>query len=492
MSSSQNEDASMNTATVKKVVFIHLDLGIGGAEQLVLQLATASQDLGYEVELVTTRCDADHCFASVKKPNGRLSDNVRIFGRWIPPNIAGKGTAFMSTIRMWYLTWKVVASNSVDKSADVVVMDVLPTSLPLLLSFLPSAGILFYCHFPDKLLLRNQGGVAKRYYRNLLDSMEESTMSLSDTLVVNSKFTLSQVKKHFPTLARNSSSPIEILYPALDTSGMVQSNQQPKTAQSPIVSLNRFERKKNIGLLIEAYAFIKEKQQSQSNNPGKLSKLVIAGGYDTQNVENVEYRAELGQLAKDLGVVEGDELEFLLDISDTQRATLFQTALCVVYTPDKEHFGIVPLEAMYAGTPVVAVHSGGPTETVVDGQTGYLREPTPEAFGEAIWKLWQEPQLATVMGNNGRQHVEDTFGTRRFAMKWQTLVENTKMRQLKRFGKTNSGLVLWVNVTTYLLEALLAFVCCILLTWLLRSMGVLKPTQSIIGALRTRFAGDEL
>lgn len=476
---SKNSDAAK---TVKKVVFIHLDLGIGGAEQLVLQLATACQDLEYEVELVTTRCDADHCFASVQKPNGRLCHAVHIYGRWIPPNIGGMGTAFMSTIRMWYLTYKVATSSSCHRNADVVVMDVLPTSLPLLLSWLPTAGILFYCHFPDKLLLRNQGGMAKRFYRKLLDGLEESTMSLSDTLVVNSKFTLSQVKKHFPSLASRS---IEILYPALDTTGMVQANQQPKDAKSPVVSLNRFERKKNIGLLIEAYAYMKTKTSG-------LPKLIIAGGYDTQNVENVEYRAELGKLAKDVGVLEGEEVEFSLDISDSQRATLFQTALCVVYTPDKEHFGIVPLEAMYAGTPVVAVNSGGPTETVVDGKTGYLREPTAVAFGDAILKLFQNPQLATQMGNQGRQHVEETFGTGRFATKWQRLVEETKIRQLKRFGESNHGLVLWMNTTLHLMEALLAFVACILLTMLLRQLGVLEPTQSIIGGLRTRFANDEL
>jgi hypothetical protein len=163
-----------------------------------------------------------------------------------------------------------------------------------------------------------------------------------------------------------------------------------------------------------------------------------------------------------------------------------------VYTPDKEHFGIVPLEAMYAGTPVVAVNSGGPTETVVDGNTGYLRAPTAKAFGEAILQLFQDPKLATKMGNNGRQHVEETFGTGRFATKWQTLVEETKTRQLRRFGESNSGLVLWVNTTVYLVEALLAFVACILLTVLLRQTGVLQPTQSIIGGLRTRFAGEEL
>lgn len=510
------------------VVFIHLDLGIGGAEQLILQLATASQDLGYIVDVVTTRCDQDHCFESVKQPSGRLCENVYVYGRWIPSNIFGVGTAFMSTIRMLYITYKVTQTRSSSSSshhhhhsADVVVMDVLPTSLPLLLRWLPSAGILFYCHFPDKLLLRNmKGGIAKKLYRSFLDTMEEYTMALADTLVVNSRFTLSQVKEHFPSLEetvlstqkqqqqqpqpqQERRSPIQVLYPALDTSNMVRSNDQEKTRTSPIVSLNRFERKKNIGLLIEAYAYMMKKVQkdppssSSSSSTSSLPPLIIAGGYDTQNVENVEYRGELGTLADTLGV----PVTFRTDISDSDRATLFQNALCVVYTPDREHFGIVPLEAMYAGTPVLAVNTGGPLETVKDGVTGFLRDPTPEAFGGALLKLIENPTMATTMGREGRVHVEETFGPQRFKKEWQVLVEETKRRCLKRCnegqkwpqGGGGGGVVVWwINAVLYMVEGLMVLTVVLVVTLILRWLGVLEQDQYIPSALRTLWTGDEL
>jgi glycosyltransferase involved in cell wall biosynthesis len=463
------------------IVFIHLDLGIGGAEALVLQLATASQDLGYHVDIVTTRCDQDHCFASVKLPDGRLSKHVYIYGKWIPSDILGVATAFMSTLRMLYITYQ-VTKQSQHKMADLIVVDVLPTSLPLLLSWLSSAGILFYCHFPDKLLLRNQGGVTKKMYRKLLDAVEEFTMGLADTLVVNSRFTLGQVQEHFTSLSKLS---IQVLYPALDTSAMVQANDKEKTRQSPIVSLNRFERKKNIGLLIEAYAYIIETNKMKQED---LPPLVIAGGYDTQNVENVEYRGELGAMAKERGV----HVDFRLDISDTERANLFQTALCVVYTPDKEHFGIVPLEAMYAGTPVVAVNSGGPTETIKDGVTGYLREPSPKAFGEALLNLINDTTKATSMGRAGRDHVEKTFGTKRFENEWKELVaETTKERNISRRKLLADSLV-WIKALLYLTEALMAFIFVHFLTFILRMAGVLTPTQSIVGLVRSGLQGDEL
>jgi glycosyltransferase involved in cell wall biosynthesis len=58
----------------------------------------------------------------------------------------------------------------------------------------------------------------------------------------------------------------------------------------------------------------------------------------------------------------------------TKRNQLLSSASVLCYTRHREHFGIVPLEAMDSGIPVVAIRSGGPMETIVNGVTGYLVE----------------------------------------------------------------------------------------------------------------------
>lgn len=73
--------------------------------------------------------------------------------------------------------------------------------------------------------------------------------------------------------------------------------------------------------------------------------------------------------------------------TDPQRTSLLAACLAVVYTPENEHFGIVPLEAMAAARPVLACNSGGPKESVLDGSTGFLREPEPGAFADAMARL---------------------------------------------------------------------------------------------------------
>ena len=118
--------------------------------------------------------------------------------------------------------------------------------------------------------------------------------------------------------------------------------------------------------------------------------------------ENVEHCGELMQLAEELGI--GSRVAFLRSISDREKVWLLKQTIGVVsiiirntmclqvwlltncsillYTPAGEHFGIVPLEAMYCGTPVLAVNSGGPLETIEHGVTGWLVDGQPNAWSE--------------------------------------------------------------------------------------------------------------
>lgn len=53
-----------------RVTIIHLDLGIGGAEQLIVNIATVLKELGHEVQLLTSHHDKNHCFEETK-PDGK-------------------------------------------------------------------------------------------------------------------------------------------------------------------------------------------------------------------------------------------------------------------------------------------------------------------------------------------------------------------------------------------------------------------------------------
>mmetsp|Transcript_26998 Transcript_26998/g.30881 ORF Transcript_26998/g.30881 Transcript_26998/m.30881 type:complete len:519 (-) Transcript_26998:55-1611(-) len=467
-------------------VFLHLNLGIGGAEQLIVNLALASLSaeatkstsdtsdsnedddfLNAKVSIFTTHCDQSHCFDAVRKrgPNpGKLAHCVHVAGTFIPANIFGFGTVFFSTLRMLYLSF---FARLTYPHADVFVLDVLPTPIPFLTWGLKTNGgakcVIYYCHFPDKLLTRDTiNGVLsdnfhrkgkqssinktlKQYYRYMMDSIEEWSMSFADLTCVNSNFTRTEVLKAFPKLVshnkkkekedRNNS--MQVLYPAIDLNKFIQPDFKSKTKfilhenNAPIVSLNRFERKKNIEVLLEAYAILFNEYNTSKNKSSKsFPPLIISGGYDPRNQENLEYLQELKQLASSLNI--DKYTQFRPSISDEERASLLQSALCVVYTPHREHFGIVPLEAMYAGSAVVAGKSGGPMETVIDGQTGILVDMnpgddsinSPQNLANAIYDLLVDPEKAITMGRKGHDHVKEKFGLNPFRKQWKEIVLN--------------------------------------------------------------------
>lgn len=123
-----------------------------------------------------------------------------------------------------------------------------------------------------------------------------------------------------------------------------------------------------------------------------------AGGYDNRVQENVQYHRELDELATGLGlqtatsktvisalsIPDSIDVLFLLSVPTAFRDTLLLQAKLLLYTPINEHFGIVPVEAMRAGVPVLASNTGGPLETIVEGETGWLRDAKVDADWTAV------------------------------------------------------------------------------------------------------------
>lgn len=76
-----------------------------------------------------------------------------------------------------------------------------------------------------------------------------------------------------------------------------------------------------------------------------------------------------------------NQVIFLRSISNDQRILLLEHTKVLLYTPENEHFGIVPVEAMHMGAIVIACNSGGPLESVKHGDTGFLLSPNKQVWG---------------------------------------------------------------------------------------------------------------
>ncbi|NWJ04810.1 ALG2 mannosyltransferase, partial [Crypturellus undulatus] len=294
---------------------------------------------------------------------------------------------------------------------DAFVCDQVSACIPILRLARSRKKVLFYCHFPDQLLTKRESFL-KRLYRFPLDWLEEYTTGMADCIVVNSKFTAGVFKETFKSLSHINP---EVLYPSLNTKSFETTVPAdiaeliPKKKKFLFLSINRYERKKNLALALEALHDLRGRLDSREWDE---VHLVMAGGYDERVLENVEHYEELRSIATKLNII--DQVTFLRSFSDEQKISLLSNALCVLYTPSNEHFGIVPLEAMYMKCPVIAVNSGGPLESILNNVTGFLCDPLPTKFSEAMEKIVRDPLLKDTMGAAGRDRVMEKFSSEAF------------------------------------------------------------------------------
>jgi alpha-1,3/alpha-1,6-mannosyltransferase len=384
-----------------KVLFLHPDLGIGGAERLVVDAALALKANNHDIQIVTTHHDKSHCFEETR--NGSL--DVMVVSDSMPRSIFGKCMALCAYYRMIIAAVYVVFFSHLEY--DVIFCDQISACIPVLR--LSKKKIIFYCHFPDQLLTERKTFL-KKLYRAPIDWLEEWTTGLAHVILVNSNFTAEVFRK---TFRRLSKAELKVVYPSINFTAFDRklegdlSHLKLKDIATVFLSINRYERKKNLSLAIEALKELYDDMSATNPQSKKTVHLIMVGGYDSLVDENRQHYEELVKKAIELGVE--DKVSFLKSPSDVQKHLLLHSCTAVIYTPDNEHFGIVPLEAMYMSRPVIAVNSGGPRETVKDNETGFLCEPNPKSFANAMKKFVYDRSLAREMGINGHEHVLRNF-----------------------------------------------------------------------------------
>ena len=158
--------------------------------------------------------------------------------------------------------------------------------------------------------------------------------------------------------------PVEVLHPGVDLTRFPAGD----TDREPFLLVaGRIMWQKDVELALETLDALARK--------GKRVRLVIAGAVDEKS------RPYLDVLRSRAA---GLDVTFEVDPSDRRLSELYRSCALLLFTPRNEDFGIVPLEAMASGAPVLAVDSGGPRETVVHGRTGWLEPRDPARFAERV------------------------------------------------------------------------------------------------------------
>ena len=162
---------------------------------------------------------------------------------------------------------------------------------------------------------------------------------------------------------------LEVVHHGVDLDLFAPSNRRDRFFLLP----GRIMWQKNIDLALAAWRIFKISPHDSD------WRLVVAGMVDEKSTPHM---ARLRASMRDR-----PDVDFVESPSDETLIALYQRSMGILFPAQNEDWGLVPLEAMSCGKPVIAVNRGGPTESVIDGHTGYLVPDRAPEFAAAIAKL---------------------------------------------------------------------------------------------------------
>jgi glycosyltransferase involved in cell wall biosynthesis len=177
----------------------------------------------------------------------------------------------------------------------------------------------------------------------------------------------------------------------------------PESAGPPrILFVGRLVARKGVDRLLEALARLRTR-------PWRLE--IVGFGPE---------RDPLERRAAELGIA--DRVAFLGRVTNADLVAAYRRAACFVLPAtlderaDTEGLGVVLLEAMSYGVPVIATRRGGIVDVVADGETGLLVEDDPAALADGIATLLEDPARGRALGRAGHARVRERFG-------WNSIVD---------------------------------------------------------------------
>lgn len=163
-----------------------------------------------------------------------------------------------------------------------------------------------------------------------------------------------------------------------------------------VVSIGRLVTVKQHHIAIEAVGMI-----DQTRRP----RMVIATPESVDHVKDRHYRTTIEKLAKDKGVA----LDIWYRPSQHELAKLYNQAVALIFVPIMEPFGLVAIEAMACGTPVIGVKEAGIRESVLDGLNGVLVDRNPGEIAAAIIRLMNDSLLRAAMSAQAVKYVRQRW-----------------------------------------------------------------------------------
>jgi glycosyltransferase involved in cell wall biosynthesis len=264
-------------------------------------------------------------------------------------------------------------------------------------------------------------GVVKRLHQGPQDTSPDDRIRLETIVARNIDWVAATCSDEVDELVRmgRPRSAISVIPCGVDTDEF--------TPLGPTASRGRRQRIVAVGRLVPRKGF-ETMIRAMRHLPDV--ELVIVGGPDKSELDDDVEAVRLQQLAGRFGVA--DRVHLYGSVLREEMPMLLRSADVVAATPWYEPFGIVPLEAMACGVPVVASAVGGMLDTVENDVTGRLVPPKdPRALADAIARILWQPGLRQTLGEAGRRRVCERYTWSRVAEDVTTVYRRLSSNRLE-------------------------------------------------------------
>lgn len=258
-----------------------------------------------------------------------------------------------------------------------------------------NARLICYCHTPPRYLYgyataRNwKGNAVTRFILDILIHflriIDHRSSENVDYFIANSNTTKARIEKFYRKDAK-------VIYPPVEVK--VSKGLEKKDFY---LTGGRIARAKHPDLVLKAFL--------ENGLPLKVFGKTFGG-----------YEKEINDLLKD----RGSNIEYLGEITDEDKDRLMAEAKAFIFASEDEDFGIIPVEAMMSGAPVIAHNSGGVLETIIDGKTGlFFDEFSIESLNSAIKKFEKIKFDHSFISKHAQR-----FGKKRFEKEIREFIES--------------------------------------------------------------------
>lgn len=261
------------------------------------------------------------------------------------------------------------------------------TNAPLLLNYLQTPSI-WYCHEPTRslfetseLILDKNNNLLTRYYRQKRRIVELTTARKVGKVLCNSLFSREFIYRTYGIEAKIC--PLGVDTELFKPGNCIKKNQ--------VICWGPLWPAKKLDFIVRSVSLIPEPIRPEVVFPWSRGSEL--------------YRKEI----ETLGISCNVKINLPQNLNDQQLVKYIHESKVCVYAAQMELLGLVPLEAMSAGLPVVGVKEGGVRETVLDKKTGFLCSRNEPEFAALLQRLLENDELREHMGTHAAEYIRDEW-----------------------------------------------------------------------------------